>query len=416
MARYGGSILSLITSKGVVVRRYDDYAILCLLCTIFFSFSPIIAEVGPMPSGQSIWWMTKRIGLSADIIESKVDALDLSEGTGIETADFSGTTTLTLSESGNYCLEEDITGDLFITGTGVTLDLNGHCLTGIIKAFSDTPGETIADIVIENGFMTPPAPSAPPSDTIPDAAITFTQAQRGVVRDVFIECADSPGEIAGRTGIEIVGDDVQILGCKIASGAAGEGNPPANGGDGILVTNGSRDTIIRNCIILSTGNGSGAVFISGAEDGGDGGHGVHVNGAIDTVIEECTVRNTGNGGEDVDNGNEGDGGDGIHITVDSQNTLVHDCTLHNMGSTPNTANPGIHGTSIRDLVTDISSLSAIYRNVAHNLNLGSGLGAYYVLRGVTYQVSVATGIGVINIDLVNTTTIRNDFVNIAFAF
>lgn len=399
------------------MRRYDDYAILCLLCTIFFSFFQLSAVVGDMPSGQSLWWMTKRIGLSADIIESKVDALDLSEGTGIETADFSGTTTLTLSESGNYCLEEDITGDLFITGTGVALDLNGHCLTGIIKAFSDTPGETIADIVIENGFITAPAPAAPPSDTIPDAAITFTQAQRGMVRDVFIECADSPGEIAGRIGIEIVGDDVQILGCKIATGAAGVGNPPANGGDGILVTSGSRDTIIRNCIILSTGNGSGAVFISGAEDGGDGGHGVHVNGAIDTVIEECLIRNTGNGGSQVNNGTEGDGGDGIRITADSQNTLVHDCTLRNMGSTPNAGGTrGLHGTAIRDLVTDTSSLSAIYRNVAHNLDLAAGLGAFYVLRGVTYQSPSATGIGVITIELVNTTTIRNDFVNIAFNF
>ena len=391
------------------MNRYDDYAIFFLLCVSLFIPSYLVAEVGTIVSGQSLWWMTKRIGQSADIIESKIDALSLTDETVLTSADVSITGTITIFDSGNYCVSEDITADVVITGTGVALDLNGHCINGIIRV------QPVADIIITNGFVNAPAPPGNITGSVitPDAAITLgVGVQRAFVTDITIQCADSSVDIAGRVGIEIAGDDVQVSRCTITSGnatqraAATAGQGPS-GGDGILVTSDAKDAVIRKCIVMATGNG--ATVINGGLDGngGDAGHGFHVNGADNTEIAFCMVMSTGVGGSGEGINPPfvaGDGGDAIRIESSSLDTLVHDCVLRNMGAGGPQPFSGVPGFGIRDAVVDVSFLSAIYRNLVYNK-----LSSAYRLRG-----GAGAGEVVFNPPQ-SSSIIENDFVNIYLA-
>ena len=66
----------------------------------------------------------------------------------------------TITSAGRYCLARDIVGDISITNTCITLDLNNRCLTGIISL------DAVYDTHIFNGFITPPTPASTPSPAI----------------------------------------------------------------------------------------------------------------------------------------------------------------------------------------------------------------------------------------------------------
>ncbi len=55
------------------MRRYDGCVI--LFSFFIFNFSQLSATVAPIVVGQSLWWIVKRIGLSVDSFESKVDLI-----------------------------------------------------------------------------------------------------------------------------------------------------------------------------------------------------------------------------------------------------------------------------------------------------------------------------------------------------
>lgn len=391
------------------MNRYDDYTKFFLFCFFLIIPSYVAAVVGTITSGQSLWWMTKRIGQSTVPIESCVDELGVGNETVLTSADVSITGTITILDSGNYCVSEDLTADVAITGTGVALDLNGHCINGIIRVQPASAGSSsITDIIITNGFVNAPAPPGNITGSVitPDAAITLgVRVQRAFVTDITIDCVDSSVNIAGRVGIEIEGDEVQVSRCTITSGNATEraaattGQGPS-GGDGILVTSDAKDVVIRKCIVMATGQGSNVEVPGTAGVGGDGGHGFHVNGADNTEIAFCTVMSTGIGNKGSDgsgSANAGDGGDGIRIESSSLDTLVHDCVLRNMGA-KGAASGGANGIGIRDVVVDASFLSAIYRNLVYS--------STYILRGAV------GGFGVDNPPQ-SSAIVNNDFVNIA---
>ena len=341
---------------------------------LFFCFTAIHSFVGTVVSGQPLWGITKRIGETVDIIESKVCALetDLSitgeilcskiediEST-VDAITACGPTVLTsgdvvagvitLSTAGNYCLSEDVTANVTISANCVTLDLNQRCLTGIITVSSD-------DVEIKNGNVTP---AAPPSDPLPAITITST-SDRARVSDVLVICADSVAEfVAGRIAIMVQGNDTQILNTTVKSGAGeGVGATGSNGAIGIALTF-ADNAVISNCIV-STGDGG-----TGTTTGGNGGVGINVTSSTETEVTDTTILFTGNGG----NGGTttGSGGDAVFISSLSVDTVIRNCTMRNTGAAGTGGGSGGRGgRAIEDDVTTVVNLSMSYSNFAHNI-------------------------------------------------
>lgn len=304
------------------------------------SFQPF-----PMPDNVALL-------LKQDI--AQVAALGACEGTAIT---FIGGTVLTLSTSGNYCLAANLTGDIVISTTGVTLNLNDHCLTGAVSV------QTAQNVVIQNGVI----------EVLSNAGLAplgaLDIANSGVnivVRDAQITSRDATTTSnSGRPGITTSGVNVIIQNCIINTGnglaAAGQ---VANGGAGIVVGASSARTIIRDCII-ATGNGA-----TGTTPG-SGGNGIHVlNGASGVEIFNCLVQKTGSGGNDTDTAaGGGNGGNGIQIDSSAIDTAVMNCTIRNTGaagSGTSTSNAAA-GKAVNDRVTIAANVSQIFSNFAHNI-------------------------------------------------
>ena len=195
---------------------------LLFLSTLFMTTKGF---VGRVVSGQPLWGITKRIGETVDVIESKVcnletdisvlgetlcskiediestvDSLTACGPTVLSSADIVGGT-ITLSVAGNYCLSEDVTTDISIIEACVALDLNKRCVTGVVSISSD-------DVELRGGNITPAAPTSAPA-----AGITITSASdRAKISDVLIICADTATDgVVGRVGIEVHGNDTQIF-------------------------------------------------------------------------------------------------------------------------------------------------------------------------------------------------------------
>ena len=264
---------------------------------------------------------------------------------------------ITISSSGNYCLATDLTADINITATCVSLDLNNRCLTGEIDI------STSNNVIVKNGFVTPAAPSS-----APDAAITVASTSNRVQVDaVKIVCADtSIDSISGRAGVELHGNESVVINCSIKSGAGGRDT--GNGGHGIIIGSDANKTIVKNTVIM-TGKGGDT---SATLDGGDGGRGIVVeSAATGSEISFCTILCTGEGGA-CTNGTSGDGGDGGHgIFVDSTcvDTSIWDCVIRNTGAGGSSVAgaAGADGKAIDDNVTTSGALSLIYRNAANNI-------------------------------------------------
>ena len=320
-----------------------------------------------------------------DVIESKIDALDGCGPRVLTAADISAGT-ITLGTPGNYCLSTDLTADIDITANCVTLDLNHRCLTGVISITSD-------DVLVQSGNVTPPAPTS-----APDAAITIDAlSDRARLYDVLIICADTTADgVVGRAGIQVQGNDTQILQTTIKSGAGeSTGITGTNGGVGILVTTSANNAVIRNCIV-STGDGG-----NGTTTGGSGGNGITVNGdATETEIIDTTILYTGNGG----NGSvtTGSGGHGVFIDINALDTVLRNCTIRNTGASGvGGGSGGVAGKAVLDYVTAVANLSMVYSNFAHNI----ANAIKYDLQGLGTEQGVA---------LANppTATVVNPFANV----
>lgn len=385
-----------------VFKTYLFFTLISIFCM------PLFATVGPIIPGQPLWCVTQRIGVTVDIIESKVCALDvevsllgetlISELDVIESkldsfvgcasipitsADIVGGV-ITLDTSGSYCLAEDVTATFTITANCVSLDLNNRCVTGTMFIDSD-------DVEVFNGNITPAAPTSAPAAGLTVAA----SSDRATVSDVTITCADTTADgIDGRTGMELHGNDTQILGCTIKSGAGeGTGTTGSNGGNGITIGSNANNVIIKRCIV-STGSGG-----AGSTTGGNGGHGISVEGdATESEITDTTILFTGSGGSsDTTNGN---GGNGFNVESTALDTVIRNCTIRNTGAAGGMGS-GTDGYAILDAVVIVANLTMSYSNFAHNI----ANSVKYALQGFTTEQGIA-------LSNPPTTTLVNPFANV----
>ncbi len=277
--------------------------------------------------------------------------------TALTAANISGGT-ISITASGNYCLETDLTTDITITASCVSLELNNRCLTGKITISGNT------DIEVKNGFVKPPAPSV----GVPAGITVAASATHVTIEDVTVECADTSGAVVdGRSGISVAGNDVQVLNCTVTSGSAdisiGSG---AAGGDGIVIADDANRALVKGCVILATGNGGA----NSSGDGGRAGHGIAVGVTgipAFTEISECIVFSTGTGGDGNGGGNGGDGGHAVYIGASAVDTSVRNCTFRNTGFGGAGAVAGTDGRAVNDLQVTAGDLSMIFSNFAHNI-------------------------------------------------
>ena len=304
------------------------------------------------------------IDAAATTNDSKIDALDaqLESMGGIPiTSSLISAGTITLSTAGHYTLGEDLTANIDITASCITVDLNNRSLTGVITV--DGGGSDIANLELHNGFVLPPAPS-----TAPAAGITVDLGVSKLnIFDIILFCTDtSASAVAGRTGMEIAGDEVNIINCHITAGAAGDSTGVAfDGGDGIELTSTSTNAIMRDCGIFSGDGGATSNVVNTA---GRGGHGIFVNAASNAKITNCLVQRTGVGGDNTASGTPGVGGDGVNIVSTSDDIEVTYCTIRNTG-VGGTGGVGVaDGSAINDLVPAADpGKSIILSNVGHNI-------------------------------------------------
>ncbi len=313
------------------------------------------ALVGPIVPGQSLWWVTKRIGTTSDIIESKLDALTACEEALLDSSDISGGT-ITLATAGVYRLAEDVTVNIVISAGFVFLNLNSRRVIGTIAISGSF-------VLVENGFVLPPSPQ-----TDPPAAITIDALTSSMVKNVTIECEASTADLAGRDGIEVEDSggsgnfDNQIIGCTVRAGAGSGG---ARGGHGIVVKDAVTRTAIQDCIIFS---GAGGESSFGGAPGGDGGNGIHIVDASDAEIDGCTIMETGAGGANTGGGAGGNGGHGIRVMSGSTDVAVHDSIIRTTGGGGTGPPDGQGGKAVDDDVTDSGEESVFLRNFAHNIS------------------------------------------------
>jgi len=295
---------------------------------LVLAITPLCATVAPIVSGQSLWWIVKRIGLAVDAIESKVDLIDTST-TGVscgvvelgQSSVMGGS--LGISAAGSYCLKEDITADVTIGTSCVLLDMNGRCVTGTITVSSGSFS------VIKNGFVNPPAPSG---GATPAPGISVALGiSKFFIDNVTVECVDSAVDTPGRDAIEVAGDDVQVRHSTFIAGAGGAlgATSAGDGGSGIVLTTDASDVVVANSVLIGG---------DGGDSRGDGGHGIEIVGADNVVIEECTVFRAGMGGSSGGGGSAGDGGHGIaFITSVANNVFIKNCTIQKSGDGGNSA-------------------------------------------------------------------------------
>ncbi len=313
---------------------------------------------------QILFKVCEPIPSQLDVIESKIDNLKFSfvdtpcAPIAITTADISGGA-VSITDSGNYCVAEDLTADILITATCVVLDINGRCITGIVNV------QTSDDVQISNGYIQPAAPISAPAAALTIAATT----NRIECYNIRVTCADTTAvNIAGRSGFAIYGNDVLVERCFVKAGAAGDSATAGpDAGHALIIGTDASRTMVRNCTLQTASGGS----VTGASgDGGDGGRGISVESDAHQIeIKNTIIIGTGNGGDaGAVTGTGGNGGDGIFIASTCIDVSVRDCTIRNTGAggLGMTAS-GEGGKAVDDNVTTVTNLSMIYANFAHNI-------------------------------------------------
>jgi len=262
-------------------------------------------------------------------------------------------------DSGNYCLAEDVTGDIVIDDDTVSLDLNEHLLTGLVTVNG-------SEAIVKNGFIFAPKPTTNGTAALTVAA-NGTKAQ---LIDMVIECEDTTANnVDGRAGIENNADKSQIINCCVQSGAGGNGinNFSGAGGaggiGGIGINNSGSSVCIQECKVTTGAGGTGGIGSSGTGGtGGIGGTGINNSGSS-VCIQECKVT-TGAGGDGptlgVGGGDGGAGGDGI--VTSGLDILVRDNVIKKTGA-GGAAPGGSAGTDGR-AIFDTSTDSVIAGNMA----------------------------------------------------
>ena len=265
----------------------------------------------------------------------------------------------------NYCMAENITATIVITGNNVNLDMNDRVLFGVININAD-------DVIVENGKV---QPFGPLTNDTNDPAITIG-SENTVLHDLLIVCDDTiTFQVAGRIGIMNGGNKTRIRNCSIKSGGGGPGTAiffrAPDGGNGIINT--GDGLFITDCII-ETGFG-GQQLTDGF--GGTGGIGI-LNISGDPVIIQDSFILTGSGGVAISPGSSASGGfGGAGIEAQAGTFVIKNCTIVSGEGAIGDESSGFGGDGINflNLVG-----SAVIDNCV--LETGSGLVAG---SGITYD-------------------------------
>jgi len=288
-----------------------------------------------------------------DVIEARIDELT---PTLLDSSNISGGT-ITISSAGNYRLEEDVTANVSIASSSVTLDLNNRSVFGTLSISSNKDY-----VKLRNGNFFPPAPS------ISATALNIPwTTERILLENLVIVCADSTGTaVPGRKGITIGGRFIQVLNCVVVSGAASAGDSETSlgstGGTGIDVLSTAGWGLIKNCVI-STGNGGST--IADASTGGAGGIGIYCFKSDYMEIIGCTILETGKGGDGVFRG--GAGGTGILLSGLSLDLVVRDCMVKNIGLGGAGSIAGWNGRGVINGQVTETLKSIVLRNKGYNI-------------------------------------------------
>jgi hypothetical protein len=188
----------------------------------------------------------------------------------------------------NYCLAENITGNIAITGGNVTVDGNDRVLTG--RIFIDA-----ADVIVKNAKVKPTAPGN--STEAGFAGIHGTSASAKVqILNCLVECADttvvtSPS-VSGRIGIFSDADNVVVERCKVKAGRGGDSSDNLGGGLGGagIKINGNSGSVKNSTAIA----GDGGNTIVGGLLSNAGGNGIDFNGNSASINNSTAIG--GNGG------------------------------------------------------------------------------------------------------------------------
>jgi len=317
-----------------------------------------------------------RAELWGDDVESKIDELLACSPIPLNSGDVSGGS-ITLSTAGNYCLSEDITSNIFITTSCVSLDLNDRCLTGYVSITGD-------ETMVKNGTILPTAAGAAPG------IIVGSAADRTHITNVVIKAEDG----AGIGGISMGGADCIIEGCTINSGS---GATNGSGGYAIELSALADRTLIKNCTITTGAGGA-----SSGSAGGDGGTGILISSSNTVIVEDCTIFSTGAGGVGDGSNNGGNGGIGIHASSCSYTSIVR-CIVQATGNGANgfnaTGGDGGHGIKVDSSTLQVSIGSCLIQNLG---NGGSGDAAGSGGHGVFIEGDTCAGTKVRNCDISNT--------------
>ncbi len=329
---------------------------------VLVNFSPICAVVGSIVSGQSLWWITQRIGQTADIIESKIDALTGCTPISLGVDDIT-TDTIFITSSGSYCLSENVlvSSGIAIQASCVFLDLNNRRVDGFISVENN-----VSDVTVTRGFVFA-------NFALTTVGMQVTSGSSSVLfSDITVKDTAVTGNVVGAHGMLLSGSKIQVLNCTVQGGDAGVvgGGAGLDGGHGIEID--GDNIVIRDCVILS---GAGGNTPDGDQTAGAGGNGINVfdAGAADIEIDRCLIYETGAGGNNTSNSstgnnNGGDGGHGVAISSDPSNVAVHDCVIRNTGAGgTGLDNNGVGGKAVEDLKPSGIGESFLYRNVAHNI-------------------------------------------------
>ncbi len=288
---------------------------------------------------------------------------------------------ITLSTTGSFIPLSNLVADIVITGTNVTLNLDGRTVIGSI----DVSGSIV---IIKNGAVYAPTPVNLDFANTP-AVYVRDGATNVLLKHFHVECADSvltgtlfdlvPTDttltayelvgtgtvfdaVPGRTAIDVQGKVVSLFDCSVSSGSAANSTnaDASDGGHAIVVRGNANKVRLRDCIMI-TGNGGNSA--TGAA--GNGGNGISIADTANHIeLDDCTVFETGYGGNGVTIG--GNGGHGIEISSTAIDAGVHDCRIRNTGAggSPN----GLGGKAILDAVTTAGAYSMVFSNFAHNIS------------------------------------------------
>lgn len=363
-----------------------------ILPIVLISSFPLYAEVGSIVAGQSLWWISQRIGQEADIIESKIDALTVCPQTSLSSDDIVSNQ-IVITSSGNYCLSEDVlvSSGIIIQASCVFLDLNNRRVDGFIQITN-----SVSDVAVTRGFV-----FANFAGSTLGMSVT-SGCSNVILSDITVKDTATAND-AGANGMVLSGSKIQVHHCTIQGGDGGTGG--SAGGDGIDIT--GDKIVVRDCVISSGAGGNETV--DPVTPGGNGGNGINVSGGgtTDIEIDHCLIYQTGAGGNNTAGGSGGDGGHGVAITADPSNVAVHDCVIRNTGAGgTGSGGNGTDGKAVEDLKPAGTGESFVWRNVAHN-----------IANAVKYDLQAAgTEAGVFMPNPPpNTTTINSQFVNLFYS-